>query len=272
MSFAAVILFVVAGLADPVMAAATEPSSQPPDNTMCPVTTNEAIDPAVWTVYQGETVYFCCNRCRKQFLDDPEAYVAGLPQFAAAHVDGHADDAHAQSGLPAASHEHETGSALEEHDHSRDHGDSEGDASGRAVRYVGKFHPLVVHFPIALILTALLAEILHMLRKRTFWGDAARWLIALGAMSAVAAATLGWMAATGAHYPGDLARTLWLHRWAGISVAATATAASALSLCARGRVRWLFGYRISLFLAAAAVAVAGHLGATLIFGADYFAW
>ena len=54
------------------------------------------------------------------------------------------------------SHDHGSGSETSApHDHATGHGAPEGAA--RALRWIGKLHPLAVHFPIALILGALLA-------------------------------------------------------------------------------------------------------------------
>ena len=38
-------------------------SSDPPINKMCPVMTDEEVDPEITLVHQGKTVAFCCDRC-----------------------------------------------------------------------------------------------------------------------------------------------------------------------------------------------------------------
>lgn len=48
--------------------------------TKCPVG-GEDIDKTVTTMYKGKTVYFCCDKCIKAFEEEPEKYVAKLPQF-----------------------------------------------------------------------------------------------------------------------------------------------------------------------------------------------
>ena len=48
--------------------------------TTCPVM-GGAIDKAIFTEYQGKKVYFCCRGCDQKFLEDPEKYLAKLPQF-----------------------------------------------------------------------------------------------------------------------------------------------------------------------------------------------
>ena len=68
------------------------------------------------------------------------------------------EDHGAEPAAVTESHEHDQADehGPPSHDHATDHGDPEG--FGRVVRFLGKFHPVVVHFPIALILAAALAE------------------------------------------------------------------------------------------------------------------
>ncbi|NOZ08508.1 MAG: hypothetical protein GXO91_06475 [FCB group bacterium] len=56
-------------------------------------------------------------------------------------------------------------------------------------------HPMVVHFPIVLILLAVVSEILHVSLKNEFYGRAAGILLNLAAISAVVAVYLGYQAA-----------------------------------------------------------------------------
>lgn len=40
-----------------------------------------AINEKYFTEYKGEKVYFCCPGCKEKFEEDPEKYIAKLPQF-----------------------------------------------------------------------------------------------------------------------------------------------------------------------------------------------
>lgn len=71
-----------------VLAAPARPQSSPPDqpggddgpvNAMCPVTTDEPVDPRFTVEYQGHTIGFCCRKCLTRFQADPTTYVANLP-------------------------------------------------------------------------------------------------------------------------------------------------------------------------------------------------
>ena len=46
----------------------------------CPVM-GGAINKDLFTEYKGKKVYFCCEGCEERFLENPEQYVAKLPQF-----------------------------------------------------------------------------------------------------------------------------------------------------------------------------------------------
>ena len=145
----------------------------------------------------------------------------------------------------------------------------------RLLEFAGKFHPVVVHFPIALVLTCLLAEILGLLFGKSMFIDAARFLIVLGALSVAVTVPLGWMAAAFEDYSGDYARVLWWHRWlgttAGVLVILTACL-SEVSRSPRGGLAARTAYCAGLVVSAATMALTGHFGAMLIQGLDYFKW
>ena len=57
--------------------------------------------------------------------------------------------------------------------------------------YIGKFHPLVVHFPIALVLAAAAAELVAIATPRKAWRTVAVANIRAGAVMGVVTATTG---------------------------------------------------------------------------------
>ncbi len=79
-----------------------------PKEAKCPVSgqTVQVTDQTQWTVYQGQTYYFCCNGCKPRFLSNPEGYLDGTaprPQG----MQGH--EGHQGSGECGGSHEGKTG-------------------------------------------------------------------------------------------------------------------------------------------------------------------
>lgn len=253
-----------------------------PVNSLCPVTTDEPVDSAITINYQGQEIAFCCQKCRRQFLADPQKFAAHLTSAAfAAPADDHSahDHTHDHHSLPTDSLQHDSVTISEMdhhdtalvagHDHATDH-----NSSNQVINYLGKYHPVVVHFPIALLVTAFLVMVVGLLKPSTTTDLLGYRLVYLAAAGAVLAALLGLAAGANVNYPSDMDEYFELHRLFGLGT----TALSVLVAFAAYRVertptsgrRWLF--RIFLALSAAAVAIAAHLGATLVYGPDHFAF
>jgi len=132
---------------------------------------------------------------------------------------------------------------------------------------IGRFHPLLVHFPIALVLIAAVAELVSLTTQFPEWHMVAVANIRAGAAFAVASAGAGWILASSRIV--EASRGLEWHRYLGLMAALAAVAAA----LATGEIdrppgrRWM--YRIALFSAAGLVAVAGHFGAVLVWGTDF---
>jgi uncharacterized membrane protein len=132
----------------------------------------------------------------------------------------------------------------------------------------GRLHPLLVHFPIGLVLIAAVAEIVAIATHRREWRVVAVANVRAGAVFAVAAAIAGWLLSSA---PGvEASATLEWHRWLG-AMAATGAVAAALATTGADEpspmAQWI--YQITLFVAAACVAVTGHLGGILVWGAGF---
>jgi uncharacterized membrane protein len=127
---------------------------------------------------------------------------------------------------------------------------------------------MLVHFPIGLILVAAMAEALAMVTDLRQWREVAVANVRAGAVFTIGAAIAGWRLASS---PGiDATLSLEWHRWLGTITAVAVFGAALASAGADGRSRverW--GYRTALFWAAALVAVTGHLGGLLVWGADF---
>jgi uncharacterized membrane protein/mono/diheme cytochrome c family protein len=141
----------------------------------------------------------------------------------------------------------------------------------RLVKWMGRFHPVAVHFPIGLLLAAFLAEILGILSGRSWFFGAARYCIAVGALGALAAASLGWATAG---WPDADTSLLAAHRSLGTATAIWAVLVFALSEWShraetRQRVRLR---RFVLFVGAVLVAITGHFGGMVVYGSRYFKW
>ncbi len=209
----------------------------------CPVTPEEPIDPAISTEYQGSRVYFCCQRCRKKFLADPGRYAMNL---AAARESPEAPRDHA--------HTHAEGGVRQ------------------LVNFAGKFHPATVHFPIALLVAAALAETLACRTGKSLFSEAARYCVWLAAPSALMAAGLGWAAGFFHSHPG-LDLVFALHKWIGTGVAALAIGALFfLERWRRGNLGAKRFYWAFLFCGGTLVLISGALGGVLVYGWEHYQW
>jgi len=136
--------------------------------------------------------------------------------------------------------------------------------------WIGRFHPMVVHFPIALFISALVAEILFAATRQELFRHALRFLLWGGALGAAVAASLGWtFAATG---PTEHGWLLDAHRWAGTAAAVVGL----VVLSVNERIERGMGtravLRVSLTAIAVLVGAAGFLGGSLLYGIDHLVW
>jgi uncharacterized membrane protein/mono/diheme cytochrome c family protein len=147
---------------------------------------------------------------------------------------------------------------------------SEGHLSfpGRILRWLGKFHPVSTHFPVALLLTAVLAEGIAWWVRRAEWMLLVRFLVVLGALSSVPAATLGWLADFPTLDGSPLAMVYRFHQilgttaavWALICATLVCTAECEEGSPARRR------FRGALLFGAFLIGVVGFLGGVLTAG------
>lgn len=128
-------------------------------------------------------------------------------------------------------------------------------------QFLGRLHPLVVHFPVSLLCVALLLEIVGWRRKSTELRAGITALVWIGAVSSVLAVALGLLLANQDEYGGD---TVTIHQWTGI---ATMVLACITVFALRTNRTSL--YKSLLFLTVGGVTLAGHYGAMLTHGDDY---
>jgi len=176
-----------------------------------------------------------------------------LSLFVAAVVLGHADENHNRPESSESASSETADTPLIEPDSPLYNG----------IKYAGKLHLMVLHFPIAFLLGAALAQ-----WYRLMWDKGQSVVTALlwfGALGALAAAALGWMYAYDAVYFGedDVSLLFW-HRWLG-----TGTAALALLVLLLRKKLGPKSLAIALTLCAGLVAAAAHFGASLVYGPDF---
>ena len=137
----------------------------------------------------------------------------------------------------------------------------------RLLNWLGRLHPVIVHFPIAFFPAALFTALVG--RRRRSFAAPVQFLVIAGGIIAPVAALFGWFDAG-----FDFATDDWLlqfHRWLG-----TAIGAGALGL---GIWAWRRpdanrndGMIIGLTLISAAIIVQGWFGGAMVHGIDHMNW
>ncbi|SHM32791.1 Uncharacterized membrane protein [Cyclobacterium lianum] len=135
-------------------------------------------------------------------------------------------------------------------------------------KFLGRLHPLAVHFPVSLLLFAALLELITLKNFKHKLRPGIDLLVWAGVLGAVLAALLGWLLATVEDYGGS---TLGIHQWTGIATAALGLVLLFfLKKSADGNnLQAVRIFRVVLFVSAIGVSVAGHFGASLTHGEDY---
>ena len=137
------------------------------------------------------------------------------------------------------------------------------------VSWVGHFHPALTVFPIAMILSAALAELLRLWTKAPWLDGASRWCMIVGGIGAAITAPLGWAFAT--EHGGSW--TLEVHRWLGTAAGAGGVVLLVLSELARRRGGGtLTLFRSVLFLAVPLVMATGFFGGAMVYGLHEYDW
>ncbi len=142
-------------------------------------------------------------------------------------------------------------------------------------RALGRTHPVLVHFPIALLIAGVMFECVSIIFRRDRDRDkpnpAALACVVVGALGAGAAAWAGWLNADLETHGSGVADLLETHRWLGIVAASLAGVALIGGLIgATGKARAMTGlYRVALVLAAGVVGAAGHWGGSMVYGEGY---
>lgn len=128
------------------------------------------------------------------------------------------------------------------------------------VALIGRFHPVLVHFPVGILVLGIgfiwltngdrYAQLKPAITPILFWGM----------LSAAFSCISGWLLAANGNYEGELVDQ---HRWMGI---VTAVVSALLWIVSRKQAAW---QRPVSLAALALVTITGHLGGSLTHGEDY---
>jgi uncharacterized membrane protein/mono/diheme cytochrome c family protein len=125
---------------------------------------------------------------------------------------------------------------------------------------LGRLHPMIVHFPIALLFMALVLELLAW-KKMPQLKPAITAVVIVASVSSILSVALGLLLANTGSYGSDV---LPLHQWTGISTLILSLVSSWYYFAGRRNLAKVF-----LVASCLNVVVTGHLGAELTHGEDY---
>ncbi len=132
------------------------------------------------------------------------------------------------------------------------------------LEFFGRFHPVLVHLPIGILLIACVFLVLSLNLKFANLRPAIATLLFAGMLSAVFSCITGYFLSTSGDYEGKLVNN---HQWMGIGVAFLS-----LLLLLVHRYSKADSRRASTFMAVLLmilISVTGHLGGSLTHGSDY---
>lgn len=101
------------------------------------------------------------------------------------------------------------------------HAPPDGQDRAELAQFIGRFHPLVVHLPIALLLLVPLFELCGITKRWSYLRTSAGFLLKLATLAVITAVTLGWLLAWSGGYDGPLVAQ---HMWGGVMLAIASVA------------------------------------------------
>jgi len=228
-------------------------------NKMCPVMTDEEVDPEMTITFRGKKVGFCCDICIEKFKANPDRYLPRLPQFASAPASDPDDSPDAASDPEAA-------------EHSRD-GSIESAVDDRSPWW-GRVHPVLVHFPLAGMPLALLGFLAWIRRGSESFAKADVAPLLAATVAAILAVNSGKTLGDALRFSASMQEIVEDHEWYSERIMVLAIALSVLRIWRWNRMtgKWRWVYGGGLLLACGMLGYTGFLGGSLVFGPDHLKW
>ncbi|MFD1768342.1 c-type cytochrome domain-containing protein [Sphingobacterium suaedae] len=136
--------------------------------------------------------------------------------------------------------------------------------------FIGRWHPLLVHLPIGMLVLAFAMATVDLFRRRQQYLSAIRFTLLCGAVAAVVAAITGYFLSRNGGYEVDV---LGFHQWLGIAVAVVSLVTLLLYRETLGSSQWWrrlqkqrFGFMLTMLVL---LGLTGHFGGTLTHGEGY---
>ena len=228
-------------------------------NKICPVMTEEEVDPEMTITFRGKTVAFCCDTCIKKFRANPDRYLPRLPQFASAPVSDVGDPDHAADKPEAAEHSH---------------GEGVEPAGDERSPWWGRVHPVLVHFPLAGMPLALLGFLAWIRRGSESFAKADVAPLLAATVASILAVNSGKTLEDATRFSVSMREIVQDHEWYSERIMVLAIALSVLRIWRWNRMtgKWRWVYGGGLLLVCGMLGYTGFLGGSLVFGPDHLKW
>ena len=125
---------------------------------------------------------------------------------------------------------------------------------------IGRFHPVLVHLPIGILLLAGLFQLLALKPKYASLHAAISIALFWGMISAIVSCISGYLLSQSGDYDEELVNT---HKWFGISTAFVSLIAYLFNRWENVFAKWVILLMVPLII------ITGHLGGSLTHGSDY---
>ncbi len=130
------------------------------------------------------------------------------------------------------------------------------------IEFIGRFHPVLVHLPIGVLIVALLLQSLFFINKYNISGQVLKIVWLLGALCAVISCITGYLLFISGEYDENISG---IHLWMGIGVAVVSVV-----ICSRIYINKYDNIlKILSMLLLLLIIGTGHFGGSLTHGEDY---
>jgi uncharacterized membrane protein len=138
---------------------------------------------------------------------------------------------------------------------------------------IGKLHVILVHFPIALALSAVLADVLWAATRKDFFRISGMYCLTLAAIAVIPTVYTGWelLEIEQRTMVTDYLTIAHIHRACAITSLVLIIAATIIRHVRKNRLQsgWLAVYAILMVLITGFISATGHFGGMLTHGTDY---
>lgn len=134
------------------------------------------------------------------------------------------------------------------------------------MQWIGNFHLIFLHFPIALIVMTVISECLSWKYKNPFFDHASRFMLIAAAIATIPTALTGLAFSYGVSYEGEMVDIFWWHRFLGLFITALSFLTVILKeLTIRKTIKSSMYYSITLIILFISVNITGYLGGEMTF-------